>query len=236
MLLVGLIVIGLAPAAFAQTASSTHYSVSETDFGAGSTSQTCSGGQYCASTSLGGGLNSGNASSANYVASFGPITPNEPSLDVIVNDGQKDLGVLTTEQTAYKSTEVKVRNYLSSGYVIQVTGTPPKYASHTLAALSTPSSPDPGHEQFGINLVDNSSPNIGADPVQVPSGEFSFGIVEDNYKTPNKFMFNSGDTVARSPSQSGETDYTISMILNIANNTPAGRYIGSYAAVVIPVY
>lgn len=220
--------------AFAVTSSSTHYQVTETEFGAASGNDSCSTG-LCARTSI-GDTGNGTATAGGHTAQFGSITEDEPSLDVIVDPGVSNLGVLDTEHTATKTTTIKIRNYLSNGYLLQITGDPPKYAGHLLATPSTPTAAAAGTEQFGINAVANTSPALGADPVQVPSGKFSFGLVNDNYAMANKFMYQSGDVVAHSATASGETDYTISMIVNVSNATPAGHYSGDFAAVVIPVY
>lgn len=234
-LLLAAVIAGMsAPAAFAESLKSSNYQATETQFGAGSTQQQCSS-QYCTRTSI-GDMAVGDSESSQNTASFGPITPEEPMLEVIVDPGVSNLGVLTTEHTATKTTTVQVRNYLSNGYVLQITGSPPKYGNHALASPSSPTASTPGTEQFGINATDNSTPDIGAAAVQVPSGQFSFGVVDAAYSTPNLFKYVSGDTVARSPSSSGRTDYTISMIVNISNATPAGHYSGDFAAVVIPVY
>ena len=214
--------------------SSNSYQVTETEFGAGSSAQTCSG-QYCSQTSI-GDMTAGNANSATYATKFGTITNSEPLLEVIVEPGNSDLGVLTTEQTATKTTIVRIRNYLSGGYTLQIVGDPPKVGGHTLKTPSTPTASAPGTEQFGINAVANTTPSVGTNPEQVPSGQISFGSVDDNFNTPNMFMYTSGNRVAYSNTESGRTDYTISMIVNISNLTPAGHYSGDYAAVVIPVY
>ena len=223
----------VAPAAFAETSNSSHYQATQMQFGSGSTEQTCSS-SYCSSASI-GDMSGGSSASSSSTASFGRITDSEPLLEVIVTPGQSDLGVLTTEHTATKTSTVQVRNYLSGGYVLQVTGDPPKYANHTLATPTTPTTPEAGKEQFGINAVANNN-GLGANPVQVPDATTSFGFAETGYDQPNKFKYTSGDMVGRSLKASGRTDYTISFIVNIANNTPAGHYQGDYSAVVIPVY
>ncbi len=234
LLLAVCIVIGSTGTALAQTSSSDNYQVTQTEFGASSTEETCSG-QYCSTTSIGDPI-AGDSEGMTSTAKFGRVTDSEPMLEVIVDPGESDLGVLTTEATATKTMIARIRNYLSSGYVLQITGDPPKYGNHTLSTPSTPTASDPGTEQFALNAADNTTPDIGADPVQVPSGEFSFGAVDDDYDTPNLFMYSSEDVVAQSDSSSGETDYTISMIVNISNTTPAGRYTGDFSAVVIPVF
>lgn len=219
---------------FAETSNSTNYQVTETEFNAGSTLETCSS-QYCARASI-GDMTAGRSASPGGTATFGSLVDGEPLLEVIVNTGDSNLGVLTTETTATKTMTVQIRSYLSGGYVLQVTGSPPKYGNHTLSTPSTPTASSPGTEQFAINAAANTTPNIGAAPVQVPSSQTSFGFVTDDYHTPNLFKYVSGDVVGRSLTESGRTDYTISMIVNVSNSTPAGHFAGDFSAVVIPVY
>lgn len=227
------ITLAAAPAALAQTASSNNYKMTESEFGAISTKQTCSG-QYCSTASI--GSTGGRTSGATSTASFGQVTPEQPSLDIIIDSGTSDLGELDVVAPATKTSVVRVMSYLSNGYVMQVTGDPPKYGSHTIATPTTPTSSTPGTEQFGLNATVNTNPALGANPVQVPSGDTSFGFVEDDYKIPNKFMYVNGDVVGRSLKASGRTDYTLSFILNISSATPAGRYVGNYSIVVIPTF
>ncbi len=234
LLLAVFIVSATTHTAFAETSSSTNYRVTETEFNAGSTLENCSG-QYCARATI-GDLTTGQATSPGGTATFGSLVDGEPLLEVIVNTGSSNLGVLTTETTATKTMTVQIRSYLSGGYVLQIVGTPPKYGDHVLSAPSTPTASDPGTEQFAINAADNTTPNVGANPVQVPSSQTSFGFVTDDYHTPDLFKYVSGDVVGRSLTESGRTDYTISMIVNISNSTPAGHFAGDFSAVVIPVY
>ncbi len=218
----------------AQTASSDNYKASEMQFGAGSSNESCSS-SYCARASI-GDVAGGESKSASNTAVFGPTVPSEPLLEMMVNTGVVNLGVLTTETVATKTATMKIRTYLTDGYTLQITGDPPKYANHTMATPAVPTASIPGTEQFGINLAANTAPNVGENPTQVPSGEFSFGTVLANYSTPNRFMYSSGDVVARSLTQTGQTDYTVSFIINISNETPAGKFQGEYSAVVTPIY
>lgn len=218
----------------APQSSSSHYGVSEVQFGSGSALHDCSG-NYCAKMSVGDTV-VGHGSSANYSAQFGFNTSDVPVLELIASSGVQDMGVLDTNKTGTATGTVKIRSYLSSGYVLQITGQTPDQGVHHLDSPSTPTASQQGSEQFGINLVDNATPNIGANPVQVPDGTFSFGTVEPNYKQADKYMYQDGDVVARSTSASGETDYTISFIANISSVTAGGRYNGAFTAVVVPTY
>lgn len=233
MMFAALVALGGTNAAFAVTSSSPNYQMTEGEFNAGMM-DSCSN-EYCAQATI-GDMVAGRGTDGASTAEFGAITSDEPLLEVIVESGESNLGTLATEQAATKTMVVKVRNYLSEGYILQITGDPPKYGDHFLSTPSSPTASTPGTEQFAINVAANTSPSVGTAPVQVPSDQTSFGFATPDYATPNLFKYSSGETVARSNSESGRTDYTISMIVNISNMTPAGRYSGDFSAVVIPVY
>jgi hypothetical protein len=235
MLAAVLIVNAYTNTASAITAESDNYQVTESEFGVISPTQSCSG-QYCAKASIGDMTSGGKSKNVTSTATFGPLTQGEPSLDVIVDPGESNLGILSSSQTASKTTTVSVRSYLSGGYMLQVTGSPPKYKDHTLNTPSTPTASFPGTEQFAINLVENTDPDIGAGPEQIPDNLTSFGTVEPNYETTNRFKYTSGDVVAKSTRESGHTKYTISMIINISNETPAGHFSGDFSAIAIPIF
>lgn len=234
LLTAGLLAIGMAVPVFANTSESTNFRVSETQFGGGSSLNSCSG-NYCTRASI--GSMSGNTSEKTSIMKFSPLQGTDPRLEVIVEEGESNLGELSTSETATKTMIVKVSNYLSDGgYIMQMIGAPPTFGGHSLATPSTPTASTPGTEQFAINLALNTTPAIGAAPVQVPDEGTVFGEVDDDYATPNLFKYVSEDVIARSVAKSGRTDYTISMIVNISNTTPAGHYSGDYAVVVIPAY
>lgn len=195
--------------------------------------ESCSG-QYCAKTSIGNGSNSGGSSPG--MIQFTAPEDSEPRLELIVEPGQSNLGIVGPEATASKTAVVKVNNYLVGGYTLQVFGDPPKFSGHTLNTLTTKTASRAGTEQFGINLAANNTPNVGADPLHVPSNVATFGSAEDDYNDANFFKYVSGEVIARSDAPSGRTDYTISFIFNISASTPAGNYNGEYTAVVVPAY
>ncbi|HEY4160634.1 MAG TPA: hypothetical protein VGM08_01075 [Candidatus Saccharimonadales bacterium] len=236
-------------AAATQTSNSTHYSVTETQFGGGSVQKQC-GTQYCAKSSA-GDTTVGSASSDNYSAQFGSNTTSEPLLEVVVTGGSQDMGVLDDTHTGTATEGIKVRNYLSNGYALYIAGAAPSQGSHQLNTPGTPTASAQGTEQFGINLADNGNPDIGANLLQVPSGSTSFGQVVSSNDTlagtnPNSdgayfnisdlFMYKDGDVVAYSTRSSGETDYTMSMILNVSSVTPGGKYTGVYSAIAVAVF
>lgn len=236
ILLAGLIAINGTHTALAVTSVSPNYQVSEFQVGGGSMLESCSD-QYCARGSAGDSV-TGTSKNSKNTTTFGSAagTDSDPLLEVTVEEGESDLGIFTTESTAVKTANVHIRTHLSNGYILQLVGDPPKHGDHMLKTPTIPTASQPGKEQFGINAVANTVPVVGADPQQIPSGQISFGVVEDDYKVSNMFKYVSGNVIARSSSESGRTDYTISMIVNVSNATPAGHYSGEFSAVVVPIY
>lgn len=221
--------LALGGVAYAQY-TSTHYRANEVFFGAGGdTNQSSS--NYSASASA-GALGVGRYSSTNYVAYSGFLTPNEPFLELSIDTAAVDMGVVDPSITLTGAANFHIRAYVDSGYTVQTLSQPPSYTSgavtHVLTAMSTLGSSSAGVEQFGINLVHNTSPaNFGTDPSPQPNGTYATGVAATGYNTTNQFKYHVGDIIARTPSGSsgwGLTNYTISYIANASIITPAGKY------------
>ena len=206
----------------AQSASS-NFQVNEVFFGAGGDLNECSP-TFCAKIAA-GETTVGNPTSTNFQARAGFDTNRFPYLQFIVNGVNTNVGVLSTGSTTTTTATFSVKNYLSNGYSVVTVSNPPKNNAYTMHNLTSPTASSAGSEQFGINLVANTSPaTFGANPAQVPSSAFSFGVAATGYNTTNLYKYVPGDTIASSTSSSGETDYTISYIYNISVLTPGGTY------------
>ena len=225
---------------------SNNYKTNEVFFGAGGSPQATSP-NYQANLSL-GSLAVGNISSASYQAFSGFLTPNEPFLEMGIDSSLVDLGVLDTASTKTGTGTFHVRAYVNSGYTVQAMSQPPTMTSggsHTLAAMTSQGGPTTGTEQFGINLVHNTSPaTFGSDPVPQPDGTFANGQAASGYGTFNQYKYNVGDIIACSgasaPCSTGKgwglTNYTISYIANIGPLTPAGKYTVVQDLVVVATF
>lgn len=227
------IVVAVCPLAFAAQSNSTHYSVDEVYFGTGGELNACST-NYCSKQSA-GETGVGATSSTNYKSQAGFNTDRTPYLSFTVTGGSTNLGVLSTGSAATTTATFSVKSYLAGGYVVQTASDPPVNSLPTqpmLHALTSPTASSPGTEQFGINLVANTSPTtFGANAIQVPDSTFAFGAAATGYNTPNLYKYVKGDTVAQSTRSSGETDYTISYLFNISNVTAAGQYVFNHVLV-----
>lgn len=222
----------------AAQSSSGSYKVNEYFFGTGGELDACSG-QYCAKQAA-GETTVGSTASDSYMAQAGFNTTDVPLLEVAVN-GNVDFGVLSKATTGTGTATIQVRTYLASGYIMRIVGDPLSYTSggntHVMASPATPTANTPGTEQYGINLRANTVPSaFGADPEQIPNNTFSFGLPYSNYNTPDTYMYQSNAPVAYSDSSSGQTNYTLSMIVNISDITPAGQYTGALSVVVTSTF
>jgi hypothetical protein len=219
----------------AQSSSSPNYRVDQTFFGSGGETNASSS-SFKARQSA-GELSIGNTKSASFQAWAGFNTTDEPYLEMNVAGGTLDLGVLVPGTAVTGSSTFYVRAWQASGYVVQTQSDPPKNGNYTLPALTTPTASNTTQEQFGINLVANTSPNtVGEIPQQSPDGTFSFGAAAGGYNTADLYKYVKGDVIAESTQSTSVTVYTISYLFNIKETTPAGEFRFVHNLVAVGTY
>lgn len=106
-----------------------------------------------------------------------------------------------------------------SGYSITVTGTTLTSGTNTIPALATPTIALPGVGQFGINLVANTSPVVGSNPLGGGTG-----VPGTGYNQANLFKFSSGDIVASGTTVEDYRKYIVSYAVNVASSQNPGIY------------
>jgi hypothetical protein len=249
ILMAAVIVVAGYPAAALAQSTSSNYKVEESYFGSGGQVDSNSA-NYRARQST-GSLGVGDTSSANYRATSGFDTPSEPFLEVTISGGLVSLGTLSDTTPTVSAAQAgscncsfSVRSYLSSDYTVVTASQPPTSEngdvidSKTTQAIPSTST---GVEEFGMNLVDNSSPNVGSNPVNQPDNSFADGKAASGYEIPNQFKYSLGDIIARSPATIGNqgvgrTDYTITYLAKISRVTPAGNYTMEHVIIVVPSF
>jgi hypothetical protein len=227
--------------AFADTLQSSNYKLIESDVGGGGLVQSSST-NYKSVLSVSDTAVGGSAS-ASFQTQAGSQTSPDPALSFFINNGAATFSDLFSPSTTATATNsFSISNYTSFGYSVQIVGTTPTNGSHTIPAMGTDAAggPEPsvtGREQFGMNMVANTSPaSFGANP---DNGQFGFGSVSftgSKYSTVNNYRYVSGETIASAPKSSGLTTYTISYIVNVASLTPGGRYTSNQQIIVIGTY
>lgn len=210
----------------AQSSQSSNYRVDEAGFATGSEIDATSA-NFRSRVSA-GDIGVGQSESGNYITYAGFISPDEEYVELVVPSQIVDLGVLEPGVPATGTATFSARAYLNHNYVIVTLRDAPSIPDYTISNIVTASTVNTAQEQFGINLVSNTSPSsFGANPSRQPidDGTFAYGQAATGYNTPNNYQYNSGDVVAESIARGyGETDYTISYIMNITTVTPAGQY------------
>lgn len=215
----------LVPAiALAAQSQSNNYQVNEVFFGSGGELNACST-SFCSKQSA-GELVAGNTASSNFQAQGGFNTDRQPFIEFTVSNTNIDLGKLSTSSTKTATANFTIKAYLSHGYTIVNASDPPVNGNYTMQAItSAPTASSPGTEQFGINLVSNTSPiTFGADKTYTPDSTFASGQVAPDYSNHDMYVYRKDDTIAYSTASSSYTNYTISYIFNISSVTPGGTY------------
>jgi hypothetical protein len=229
--IIGLI-IGLGTTSvLAAQSKSTNYEVTEVQFGSGGLLNASSA-NYKAQENLGSNID-GSAKSTHYGANSGFLTPNTPFLQMVVNPATINLGTLNSSSAATGTATFSVRAYVDSGYVVMsMNSSPTNEDGVALKNMSTAAVSNPGTEQYGINLVQNlttctnpAPANFGANPSPIPTSAYATGQAANGYNTCGLFKYNVGDVIAQTTtSGAGETDYTISYLVNINSLSKAGHY------------
>ncbi len=213
--------------ASAQIPSSSNYSVPESGFTSGSEIDANSA-SYNARTSV-GNLGIGQSESGSYIGFGGFITPDQEYAELIIPITIVDMGVLDPGTPGVGTATFSARTYLNDNYIIvSPRNSPTNESGEQIDPMTSMGAFNSALEQFGMNLVANSSPATqGADPSRMPldNGTYAFGEAAPGYDTANQYQYNPGDVIARSVTRGyGETTYTISYILNVTPTTPAGLY------------
>lgn len=134
-------------------------------------------------------------------------------------DNLVDLGTLSTSKVSSGTSQMMVATNADFGLVIGMYGTTMTSGNNVISALETPTVSAPGNAQFGLNLRDNSNPNVGADPtgggIATPTAK---------YNTPNRYAFTSGDTVVTSGDVTDTRKFTVSYIANVPPDQMPGVY------------
>lgn len=231
-----LIFLGATPLVVAQSLQSTNYRIDEHWLGPGGLIDSNSANYQLGGSTL-GDTATGRSDSTTYRTELGFDTTSEPRLSMIVNTSSINFGALSTSTTATATSTFSVLNYTAYGYSVFTIGNPPRTGGYTLAGMNPAAASAVGTEQYGINLKANTSPvSFGADPAQIPSASFSYGIASTGYNTANNYRYVNGEKIAEAPQTSGQTNYTISYIVNVSTTTAGGRYSGSQSLVVVGTY
>lgn len=131
-----------------------------------------------------------------------------------------DMGQLDAGSTLVAKSQMAVGTNATAGFAVTAVGTPLAAGTSVIDGLAAPTASQPGVNQFGINLVQNTEPAIGSDP----EGTYANATPTPDYGIPNEYKYVSGDVVASSTNVSLMKKFTVSYIVNSNPNLKAGVY------------
>lgn len=145
-----------------------------------------------------------------------------------------DFGLFSPTYAAAGNSMMAASTNAGFGYVITVLGTTLTSGANTITANTVAAASVHGSSQFGMNVVANTiNVDVFSGGSMVPqsgfgaaiSGPGANGTAASGYGTADSFQYNSGDPVANSNSLSSDTNtYTVSYLVNVPGNQPAGTY------------
>ncbi len=139
-----------------------------------------------------------------------------------------DLGEFSEFSTTTASSQFVVATNAPSGYATRINGATLTSGNNVIPALNSPTASQAGSSQFGINLRNNTNPNVGANP----SGPGT-ATPAPNYNQVNQFMFSSGDAIAQSSIPSSNRKFTVSYVTNINGDQAPGIYSATMSFVTL---
>lgn len=139
-----------------------------------------------------------------------------------------DFGELSEFSTSTVTTQFAAATNDGLGLQVFLNGQTMTSGNNVIPALATQSNSIVGSSQFGLNLVSNSVPSVGAN--RTGSGTTFPNI---GYSTSNQYRFVDGNLVARSTLPTDFNTFTVSYIVNVAEDQKPGFYASTliYTAV-----
>jgi hypothetical protein len=140
-----------------------------------------------------------------------------------------DLGTFSPTATNFGTSLMSASTNAGSGYIITINGTTLTSGANTITAMGTQSlnssgcapscTSTTGTSQFGSNVRDNATPNVGTNVSGLGTAT-GFG----GYNTVDSFRFFTGDTVASVGGVTKSNLFTNSYIVNVGGDQAAGVY------------
>lgn len=130
-----------------------------------------------------------------------------------------NFGDFSTQASSDATSQFVVATNAGGGYNVTINGVTMTSGNFVISGLKVPTKSEIGTSQFGINIVANTRPSVGSNPI----GR-GIGTPTLDYGTPNYFTFNDGDAVVTSTTASDFNEFTASYLVNVGPDQPEGEY------------
>jgi hypothetical protein len=131
-----------------------------------------------------------------------------------------NFGNFVTSTAKAATTELVTATNAASGFNITVNGPTLTSGNNIIPALAGLDVSRPGVSQFGLNLVANTTPAVGANPQGT-----GLATVTPGYANPDLYKYIPGDTIATRNDSDEYKKFTVSYIVNISASQPVGVYV-----------
>jgi hypothetical protein len=142
-----------------------------------------------------------------------------------------NLGELSKTSANFSSSQYSGATNDPGGFTTSVAGSTMTAGNKIIPALASQAPNRPGTSQFGINLRNNSNPNIGGN--KAGSGD---SVVMAGYNTPNLFKFVPNQVVSRSTLPTEFNRFTVSYLVNASPSQPAGIYTATLTYIAVAAF
>ena len=133
-----------------------------------------------------------------------------------------NFGNLSETSAKSGTTQMLTATNAGSGFDIMVNGTTMISGTNTITGLAAADVSRPGTSQFGLNLVANTTPSVGANVQGGGNAAPAAG-----YNVPNFYKFVPGDVVASDTNTDAYRLFTTSYIVNIPHGQAVGVYVST---------
>jgi len=145
-----------------------------------------------------------------------------PTLTLAISSATVALGVITTAGPSTGSHTAQIATNASGGFLLTYNGPTLTSGSNTIAADGSQATPANTTAGFGINLVSNATPVVGA---AVTQNAGTCQTLPADYGTANKFSYVASTTTSlTAQSVPADCTYTVSYVADISSVTPSGAY------------
>src|SRR3989338_102315 len=146
----------------------------------------------------------------------------DPTLTFSLGAATVALGTLSTSSTSSGSHTALIATNGASGFTLTYNGATLTSGGNTITAMGAANTSTIGSEEFGINLRDNATPDVGA---TVTTNAGTCTAIAADFNTVDSFSYTASATTSLATAAApADCVYTVSYIANIATTTEAGSY------------
>jgi len=141
-----------------------------------------------------------------------------------------NLGELSSKSPKVATSQYSGATNDPGGFSTTLAGTTMTSGNNIIPALGAIDGSQPGSSQFGINLRANSNPSVGKARAGIGTS-----VATSGYNTQNQFKF-ANQVISNSVKSTDFNRFTVSYMVNISTNQPAGVYASTLTYIAVAAF